>query len=136
MMAIKGSELIDPDDAGYYHLLSRYVRRTFLCGKVLETNKDYEYRRLWIENKILELAHYFSIVIFSYAVMQKSDCHFLFSLFILTFYSVNESLKLVFCCSLFRLICHNATTTPIVVPNVAKKEYSHKNSIITMFLYV
>jgi len=70
-MAIKRSELIDPDNAGYYHLISRCVRRTFLCGKDPETNKDYEYRRLWIETRIPELAHYFSIEIFSYAVMHR-----------------------------------------------------------------
>jgi hypothetical protein len=46
IMAIKRSELIDPDNAGYYHLISRCVRRTFLCGKDPETNKDYGYRRL------------------------------------------------------------------------------------------
>jgi putative transposase len=53
------------------YLISRGVRRTFLCGKDPETNKDYEYRRLWIENKILELADYFSIEVFSYAVMHR-----------------------------------------------------------------
>jgi hypothetical protein len=70
-MAIKRSELIDPDNAGYYHLISRCVRRTFLCGKDSETNKDYGYRRLCIENRILELADYFSIEVFSYAVMHR-----------------------------------------------------------------
>jgi putative transposase len=71
IMAIKRSELIDPDNAGYYHLISRCVRRTFLCGKDPETNIDYDYRRLWIENRILELADYFSIEVFSYAVMHN-----------------------------------------------------------------
>jgi hypothetical protein len=71
IMAIKRSELIDPDNAGYYHLISRCVRRTFLCGKDPETNKDYEYRRLWIESRILELANYFAIEVVSYAVMNN-----------------------------------------------------------------
>ncbi|PCI69199.1 MAG: transposase [Gammaproteobacteria bacterium] len=70
-MPIKRSELIDPDNAGYYHLISRCVRRAFLCGKDPETNKDYDYRRQWIENRILELANYFAIEVFSYAVMNN-----------------------------------------------------------------
>ncbi len=70
-MAVKRSELIDPENAGYYHLISRCVRRTFLCGIDPETNKDYGYRRQWIEDRILELANYFSIEVFSYAVMNN-----------------------------------------------------------------
>ncbi|MDQ7048614.1 MAG: hypothetical protein Q9M92_03405 [Enterobacterales bacterium] len=38
-MAIKRSELIDDENAGYYHLMSRCVRRTFLCGKDKETGQ-------------------------------------------------------------------------------------------------
>jgi len=70
-MAIKRSELIDPENAGYYHLISRCVRRAFLCGQDPETSKDYDYRRQWIENRILELAQYFSIEVYSYAVMHN-----------------------------------------------------------------
>jgi hypothetical protein len=71
VMAIKRSELIDPENAGYYHLISRCVRRAFLCGKDPDTNKDYEHRRQWIENSILELAQYFAIEVYSYVVMHR-----------------------------------------------------------------
>jgi putative transposase len=70
-MAIKRSELIDPDNAGYYHLVSRCVRRAFLCGKDPDTNKEYDYRRQWIEDRIIELAQYFAIEVYSYAVMHN-----------------------------------------------------------------
>ena len=70
-MAIKRSEQIDVDNGGYYHLISRCVRRAFLCGKDPETNKDYDYRRQWIENRVLDLASYFSIEVYSYAVMHN-----------------------------------------------------------------
>jgi len=53
-MAIKRSELIDPENAGYYHLISRCVRRAFLCGEDPETKINYDYRRQWIEDRILE----------------------------------------------------------------------------------
>lgn len=70
-MAIRRSELIDPENAGYYHLISRCVRQAFLCGIDPETNKDYDYRRQWIEDRILELAKYFAIEVYSYAVMNN-----------------------------------------------------------------
>jgi len=71
VMAIKRSELIDPENAGYYHLISRCVRRAFLCRQDPETSKDYDYRSQWIENRILELAQYFTIEAYSYAVMHN-----------------------------------------------------------------
>ena len=70
-MAIKRSELIDSDNAGYYHLISRCVRRAFLCGQDPDSDKDYDYRRQWIEDRIIELAQYFAIEVFSYAVMHN-----------------------------------------------------------------
>jgi len=44
-MAVKRSELIDNETAGYYHLMSRCVRRTFLCGVDKETGQSFEHRR-------------------------------------------------------------------------------------------
>jgi len=70
-MAIKRSEQIDPENAGYYHLTSRCVRRAFLCGVDEENGIDYNYRRQWIENRILELADIFSIEVYAYAVMHN-----------------------------------------------------------------
>jgi REP-associated tyrosine transposase len=68
-MAIKRSEQVDVDNGGYYQLISRCVKRAFLCGKDPETDKEYGYRHQWIENRILELANYFSIEVYSYAVL-------------------------------------------------------------------
>jgi len=70
-MAIKRSELIDNENAGYYHLMNRCVRRTFLCGVDEETGRNYEHRREWIENRILKLADIFSIEVYAYAVMSN-----------------------------------------------------------------
>lgn len=70
-MAIKRSELIDSESAGYYHLTTRCVRRAFLCGVDKEINQSYEHRRQWIENRIVALADIFSIEVYSYAVMHN-----------------------------------------------------------------
>jgi len=70
-MAIKRSELIDSESAGYYHLMSRCVRRTFLCGVDKETGQSYEHRRGWIENRILRLAKFFAIEVYAYSILSN-----------------------------------------------------------------
>ena len=70
-MAIKRSELIDSENAGYYHLISRCVRRAFLCGVDDDTGQSYEHRRTWIEARILAMADIFAIEVYSYAVMHN-----------------------------------------------------------------
>ena len=70
-MAIPRKDLIDSENAGYYHLISRCVRRAFLCGHDPETGKDFDHRRQWIEDRILALAKVFSIEVYAYAVMHN-----------------------------------------------------------------
>ena len=55
----------------YYHCTSRCVRRAYLCGFNVDTNKDYEYRRQWLEDKLLDTANTFAIDICSYAIMSN-----------------------------------------------------------------
>ena len=54
-------ELVCAQDTPYYHVVSRCVRRTFLCGFDQSSGKDYEHRRQWIENRIRILSSIFSI---------------------------------------------------------------------------
>ena len=70
-MAIRRSDLIDNETPGFYHLISRCVRRAFLCGTDELTGISYNHRRAWIESRILELAELFAIEVFSYAVMNN-----------------------------------------------------------------
>jgi len=70
-MAIPRKEQIDSENSGYYHLISRCVRRSFLCGFDAETGINYDHRRQWIEKRILQLADIFAIEVYSYAVMSN-----------------------------------------------------------------
>ena len=70
-MAIPRKDQIDVENAGYYHLISRCVRRAFLCGQDPDTGDDCEHRREWIENRIIKLAKIFSIEVYAYAVMHN-----------------------------------------------------------------
>jgi len=55
----------------YYHCVSRCVRRAYLCGSDPITGKGYEYRRHWVEDKLLELASIFAVDICAYAIMSN-----------------------------------------------------------------
>ncbi len=58
-------------DTPYYHIMSRCVRRSYLCGTDVQTGQCYEHRRQWIEDRIRLLSTVFSIDILSYAIMSN-----------------------------------------------------------------
>jgi REP element-mobilizing transposase RayT len=68
-MTLPRNRLISVEDTPYYHLISRCVRRTYLCGVDQQSGKSYEHRRQWIEDRIRVLSSLFAIEICAYAVM-------------------------------------------------------------------
>jgi len=70
-MPMPRSQLISLDATPHYHLISRCVRRQFLCGVDVATKRDYTYRRDWIRARIFELADVFAIDVCAYAVMSN-----------------------------------------------------------------
>lgn len=70
-MAKPRHEQINLTATPYYHVVSRCVRRTFLCGIDSETGQDYSHRKQWIVNRVKYLARIFAMNIAAYAVMSN-----------------------------------------------------------------
>ncbi|WP_376696167.1 transposase [Wenzhouxiangella sp. EGI_FJ10305] len=70
-MAYPRSQLVSDKEPGFYHCVSRCVRRAFLCGIDEHSGKSFEHRRQWIEDRIIQLADSFSVSVYAYAVMSN-----------------------------------------------------------------
>jgi len=70
-MTTARSLLVDPESPGFFHCISRCVRRAWLCGMDPYNGKSYEHRRDWVEQRLLELADIFAIGLYAYAVMSN-----------------------------------------------------------------
>ena len=53
-MTIARSRQISLQDTPYYHVVSRCVRRAFLCGEDAHSGQSYEHRRQWVVDKLEE----------------------------------------------------------------------------------
>ncbi len=51
-MTIARSRQISLQDTPYYHVVSRCVRRAFLCGDDAHSGQSYEHRRQWVVDKL------------------------------------------------------------------------------------
>lgn len=71
LMTIARKYLIDREKGGFHHIVTRCVRRTWLCGKDARSGRDYSYRKKWIEQYALELSEAFTVNVFAYAAMSN-----------------------------------------------------------------
>ncbi len=70
--------LISLADTPYYHVISRCVRRAYLCGVDHYSGQNYEHRRQWVVDRIRLLSSLFAIDVCAYAVL--SNHHLLLKL--------------------------------------------------------
>ncbi|MCG7530750.1 transposase [Psychrobium sp. MM17-31] len=70
-MARARNSLIDLDATPFYHVISRCVRRAFLCGEDKYSGKNYNHRRQWVLDKLHALSGIFAIHIAAYAIMSN-----------------------------------------------------------------
>jgi len=64
-MGYPRARIVDSSTSGFYHCISRCVRRAFLCGD------GHDHRRLWIEQRLAELLDVFTIEACGYAIMSN-----------------------------------------------------------------
>jgi len=70
-MTYPRSQIAPRDEPGFFHVVSRCVRRAFLCGDDEFSGKNFDHRRQWIEDRIRFLAESFAVSVYSYAVMSN-----------------------------------------------------------------
>lgn len=64
-------QLISLIDTPWYHVVSRCVRRSWLCGVDPYNGVDYSHRRDWVVTRIERLVDVFTIDVAAYAVMSN-----------------------------------------------------------------
>lgn len=65
------SHLVSDEEPGFNHVVSRCVRRAFLCGQDRVSGRCFEHRSAWIEDRVLELDESFAVSVYSFAVMNN-----------------------------------------------------------------
>lgn len=70
-MTVARSQQICVEDTPYYHIVSRCVRRAFLCGEDTLTGRSFEHRRQWLIDRIKKVTSIFAIDVCSYAIMNN-----------------------------------------------------------------
>ncbi len=64
-MGYPRARIVDSSTSGFYHCISRCVRRAFLCGG------EHDYRRQWIQERLADLLDVFTIEVCSYTIMSN-----------------------------------------------------------------
>ena len=64
-------EIIDESQVGVYHCINRCVRRAFLCGQDPVSGRNYDHRKLQIQQRLEMLAGEFGIDVLGFTIMSN-----------------------------------------------------------------
>jgi REP element-mobilizing transposase RayT len=64
-------EVFDPDEVAIAHVFNRTVRRYFLMGDDAISGKNFDHRKVWIEEYLRQFAAFFGIDLICYAIMSN-----------------------------------------------------------------
>ena len=64
-------ELFSAEEVAIVHVMNRVVRRCFLLGDDPLTGKNYDHRKVWIEDQLRLLASHFGIDLLSFAILSN-----------------------------------------------------------------
>jgi hypothetical protein len=68
-------EIFAPDEIAVVHVMNRTVRRCFLLGNDQFTRKNYDHRKVWMDEELKRLAANFGIDLLCQAIIEnQSDC--------------------------------------------------------------
>ena len=70
-MTVSRASQVDPTTTPYYHVMSRCVRRAFLCGVDRYSGRDYGHRKQWLVARLRTLGSVFAVEVCAYAVMSN-----------------------------------------------------------------
>ena len=70
-MATPRHQLVDGNLPLCYHLVSRCVRRSWLCGFDKDSRRNFSHRRDWLLARLRQLAGAFAVDVYAYAIMSN-----------------------------------------------------------------
>ena len=71
MVRIARVEVFAADEVAIVHLMNRTVRRCFLLGDDRFSGKNYDHRKVWIDEQLVQQARYFGIDLLCQAILSN-----------------------------------------------------------------
>ena len=71
MSRLARADVFAPDEIAIVHVISRVVRRCFLLGSDAVTGKNFDHRKVWIEDRLQQLAAAFGIDLLAFSCLSN-----------------------------------------------------------------
>jgi REP element-mobilizing transposase RayT len=71
MARVARADVFDPNTVSVFHCINRCVRECFLCGNDPNTGRNFDHRKLWLEERLKFLAKWFAIDVLDFAILSN-----------------------------------------------------------------